>query len=277
MKRLPSLRTGYLPVVIGWVLGWICGIITILIFTSDWSPVSLSPTPNPNWHWSPDKKYYVSEEDGIWRIVSAAVIDPVMGKCGEVRWRYQWGGFAGWTADSRYAIFSSSDQYGNSSTYAFDTKEWRYRGLAVPSKSIMGEPCVMDGGCKHGLVAIASVTDQVLLQDGSLFYLPEFTHTDILTTTGKDLIASARWSPDEDYLVFVAYCDNYNHARHIAEDYALLIAKGDGTLVEVITLIDSYPTSWKWSTTGLEVTIETQKQQYVLDIMTHQVQQMAIH
>jgi hypothetical protein len=234
-----------------------------------------SPTPqdfltefDATLQWSPNGEYYTTYE---YRrpVSSGTVFDPEQGRSATVTWECMSGVFVGWTADSRYALFSCGDQYGNSRAYAFDTEEWDNYTLSALDKRY----CGMSGMCKHGVAAIAPISPRVLLIDGTLIHLPDSTRSNILTPIGKDAILAAAWSPGETYLVFVAYEVQENPGGPAsASESAMYLTNGDGAQVkQVVDAIVGDLLSLQWDERECSVALGTTRNRYVLDVAREQV------
>ncbi|MBN1428190.1 MAG: hypothetical protein JXB07_07385 [Anaerolineae bacterium] len=72
--------------------------------------------------WSPDGRFYAQQDRG--GAYKLAVLDIQKGKMTSIKGGYLWTSFDKWSADSRYAVFHSFNQYGAAENIAFDTIKW---------------------------------------------------------------------------------------------------------------------------------------------------------
>jgi len=131
--------------------------------------------------------------------------------------RPKWAHFIRWTADSRYAVYSVGDQYGNSAGLVFDTTTWRQ--FALPQFISLGD---IAGRFPDGPVAVGPQQARILLGLGDIVVLPGTTGRRVLDGTGQNVILRAAWSPDETHLAFLAVADRAAH------EGTYFIAAGDG-------------------------------------------------
>jgi hypothetical protein len=170
----------------------------------------------------------------------------------------------GWSADSRYAVFLSGDQYGNTATIVFDTSQWGFAGLSErpPLKS---EICGMAGWCRHHPIAIAPTTARIVLADGTLAVLNNSSvNVNVLTTTDKTNVFAAAWSPGEEYLAFVAY----DHERMTQSVY--LLDEGSGQVYWIMDTEYPPPKSFIWNS-DKQVVFETKDELHTMDAVTREV------
>ncbi len=217
-------------------------------------------------YWSPNGQYFVVEGEQDYHPLTAysTIYTSKQDKEATVYSSYIWGGIVGWTTDSRYALFSSGDQYGDADAIAFDTQEWTMHGLKFGTEK---EQCGMGSACRHGIVAIAPKTSRVVIADGNLIDLTNFAYTSIISATGKNSIRLVAWSPDERYLIFVAHQYKDGHDN----DYALYLANGDGTQVRLLSPINSTAKAIAWGTDGQCASISATKEIYIVDLANDQV------
>ncbi len=222
-----------------------------------------APEDSPSW--SPDHRYYADSSVSSYGH-EARVYDYKNKQYGTIPMEHYFVSFKGWTEDSRYAIFNSSDQYSNSLAYTFDTVDWTDAPLSYNLN------CSMSGDCDDGAVAIAPKTSYVLLYNGRLLYLPEST----ATTINEDTIAKAVWSQDEKYLTFITVVRSKNEEEKIVYECTLFLTKPDYNNVEEVFSIKDCPRgvgkgplSLKWVEDGQVVQIDIGETQYLIDIVAH--------
>jgi hypothetical protein len=226
----------------------------------------VTPTPLPckiddlPGYASPDGNY-VADDNGV-------VLALKDGRCTRMRWP-KWVLFMGWTSDSRYAIYTLYDQYGNSATVGFDTQTWT-QFSAVPENAWgLGD---MQGRNGNGPVAVAPSSLRVLTDNGDVIRLPDSPQGNVLVGTGKTYVARGAWSPDETRLAFLAYSQ-----RYYPFDIVLFLAQGNGTQAQLIMPVDFI--NWEfltlaWSADGKSLVVGGDINRYTLDVGTGQVQAM---
>ena len=120
--------------------------------------------------WSSDGKKSATGTSNTVYTQPGLVIDVERGMVAKMRWAHLWGGFRYWTADSRYAIFSSSDQYGNGMTSVFDVGQWK---MIIGST---GSGCIdahdFYGSCQADVIATSPVSPVILLESGESILIP---------------------------------------------------------------------------------------------------------
>lgn len=211
---------------------------------------------------SPDR-FVIASTDRQMMSVAYQDVNSVTSDDGR-RYEGLWAGyrFEGWTADSRYAVIEGYDQYGNSSAYAVDTVIWELVPVSPTARG--SRSCQRGAGpnCPEGTVAFAPFSPRVLLVAGIIVDLDSWTDSYLLTDLDRDHVRTASWSPDEQYLVFVA-------ASFFQSDDALFLAHGNGAQVRRIALIDSCGTgcSLTWALSGRSVTLQIGSTQQAFDIV----------
>jgi len=166
----------------------------------------------------------------------------------------RWGGFKAWTSDSRYAIYSAHDQYGNSNISVFDV--WKQE-LVIETRCKGG----MEGSCKWGFVAVSTVAPDILLRNGTLVQLPDINKNTIIS---GGYVQDAAWSPAGNLLAFVV-CQ-----QSVGSGCVLCLAQGDGSQVQRVGKVTNDRSFLLWSLDGQLVV----SQDYVLDVMTKEIQSL---
>ncbi|MBI5566368.1 MAG: hypothetical protein HY870_15825, partial [Chloroflexi bacterium] len=207
-------------------------------------------------YWSPSGQHFTidGEQDGQYHGMTtfSTIYTAKQDKSAVIHFSYKWGGIRGWTTDGRYALFGSGDQYGNSAAYAFDTREWAELGLGFSSRY----NCGIGSACRQGIVTIAPKTSRLVLGDGNLVNLTDLSHTNVISDIGRNSIGLAAWSPDESYVIFTAYQYKDDHTN----DFALFLAKGDGTQVRQLSSMETSANSIGWGIGGQCASITTDKE-----------------
>jgi hypothetical protein len=119
--------------------------------------------PSPHQYPSPDGRF-CAVSDGVSVVIVAAD-----GRDTRAQWQ-KWTYFHGWTADSKYALYSYTDQYGNGNSTAFNTERWEGRSIIPNDGACFNN---MSGLCRREVVAIAPRSPRVLLADGRIISLPD--------------------------------------------------------------------------------------------------------
>lgn len=173
---------------------------------------------------------------------------------------HHWSGFTGWTPDGHYAVFSNSDQYGNSSAAVFDAWQW----ITVINTTATRKACPnshsMSGGCYRRAAAISPFTPTLLLQDGSVLNLTDLTETSVFS---KGLAHSAQWSNNGEYMVWV-------HHLNPGECY-LCLANADGTQPLSLATVPCDYQSLQWELDG-SAALFAETSRYILDPVKRQVE-----
>jgi len=115
--------------------------------------------------WSPDKQYVAMQpHPGVIHSQLSMSVATAQGCHALIGWT-KWINFAGWTTDSRYAVFTKYDQYGNRFATAFDTKAWK-------EIQLYSSPCLSDRICPFGIATFDPVLRRVTVDDGTSVTLP---------------------------------------------------------------------------------------------------------
>lgn len=124
------------------------------------SPITPAATAQPTVFPSPNGIYTATVPFYAGKIIITAQD----GRTHEASWP-KWISFAGWTPDSRFALFNYYDQYGNTWGHAFDTRKWTL--IQITSILKGRKPCMptMSGGCKEGVKSIAPDGKRIVLFD----------------------------------------------------------------------------------------------------------------
>ncbi len=219
---------------------------------------SFKPVPDGRIFWSPDGKTIISEINGVLSYWQNYIINPGNHTMVQYEFCSHWGGFKGWTTDSRYAIFECGDQYSNNSTSVFDT--WNREETVNTAKK-----CPPFGTCRRGPLAVSPVSPDILLKDGTLVHLASLSETVAIPHLSDAL--EAAWSPDEEYLAITQHM-GYPECN-------LYLARGDGTQAQQITVMDSCGGILTWEHEGHRVTFQTESYKYILDAEPRNLQVLA--
>ncbi len=218
-------------------------------------------TPDSQAAWSPDGRRYAIVDSGCGVVVDAkqrrTFATPIA--TGPGFWR--------WTADSRFAIFRYRNAKGNSITYVFDVVSWEFE--QTPGCALVQTGSLMAWvSCGDYPIALAPNGPRFLMENGNLVNLPGFQKTRLQALWNADhqSVLVADWSPNGDYLAFVAgnYLFKYKGGT-------LYLAQGDGTRVQQSLSFKDYH-SLQWAADGTSVTVETDINRYIVDVATMQVQ-----
>jgi hypothetical protein len=124
------------------------------------------------------------------------------------------------TADGRYLVIGTSNQYGTYGTYAFD------RSNCQKVLDYSWEISPMEGSSGKALIRIAPISSRVVLADGTLVDLASKREIDLPLSSGRNRVSNAVWSEDETYLAYRGHYRRDKHSRW--ENLGLYIATGDG-------------------------------------------------
>jgi WD40 repeat protein len=129
----------------------------VLLWNTRWDAVTRRLVASKNWQrltgpaeaiendwgpgvWSSDGRFYAQQARGDTH--KLAVLDTQKGRTTIIWGRYLWISFDKWSADSRYAVFYSSNQYGAGENIAFDTVKWEVAWVNGCSLSFCMSPCL---------------------------------------------------------------------------------------------------------------------------------------
>lgn len=132
----------WLPVALV-VSGILFATLTVLSSASFTAPDAIYQTAvmeTENWmkYWSPNRRYYVSlAPDGVF----AWIVDTTEMRAVTPSIYLRHPDFEAWSSDSRYAIFSSSNQYGAEWANIFDTYTWQNVGFSHPCHGFEMSDC----------------------------------------------------------------------------------------------------------------------------------------
>ncbi len=219
---------------------------------------SLYQTPLPGHScappvWSPDgKRLALGEWDGEC-LQSYSIVDLEQGKVWDSWNSCGRGGFKEWTSDSRYVAFSCYGHEDTTSVVVLDVLKEKKK-LSLPVR-----PHDWIGPYRWGLVAISPVSPTLLLQDGSLIYLPDLSFTIV-----NGYIHKGAWSPDGSLLAFIG-CQAYRSSC------ALYLAQGNGAYAQRITEIPPIDGPVLWASNAQSVTFGEKPEKYILDVQQQQV------
>ena len=215
---------------------------------------------------SPNGEYMVVTDGEV--MYHRVVITSKRGQSAEMV-QTKWVQFVGWTADSRYAIVNYYDQYGNQLAVGFDTSTWS-QFFVAPFQSNTACMGHSTGKCGLGAVAIAPSSSRVLLRAGIVVDLVNSTENQVLCDLSEDSISLAAWSPDEQYLAFVAYQWFSRGPTH-----ELFLVKDDLTQPERIAPVarcsNSQVCSLSWAADGQSILVKNEFGRRVFLVVDGQV------
>lgn len=214
--------------------------------------------------WSPDGRRLIvsgSFPTGLYALIG----DVTDGKAAEIKGGiYAWGGFAGWTSDGHYAIFTSDDQYGNSDTTVFDTWQWQMVITTTATKDACFEFHSMGGGCYRRVSAVSPVSPALVLMDGTLIDISHLTETSVIS---RSIVKAATWSPDGQYLAFI-------RLQVYPRECSLYLAKGDGARSRPLARVPCDYTLLEWKYDAAVLWTETEK--FILDPVKQQISTFSV-
>lgn len=205
--------------------------------------------PLPYQYPSPDGRFCATSD-----FVSVVIV-AADGRDTRVQWS-KWIRFDGWTADSIYALYSYTDQYGNSAGTAFNTERWEGRSIIPTDGACFNN---MSGLCDRGVVAVAPRSPRVLLGDGRIISLPDKIEGDVLRALDEKRVVIAAWSPDETKLAFMA-------APYAGQTAAIYLFEEDTpiTRLQSLSLPDLSRSQLVWSADGTSLQFISPTEQYDL-------------
>jgi len=217
--------------------------------------------------WSPDHKGLLVEGDTYITKQPTWVVNVVERKAAKIEgWVYLWSGFYKWTSDGRYAIYTSSDQYGNSDATVFDA--WQWKTVISTTSKTCPFPQDMTGSCNRRVAEISPFTSTLLLKDGSFLSLSDFSETRVFS---PGLVRVAEWSDNAKYLAIV-------HSLRHSDECHLYLVNANGTEPLSLATLSCYDYHYykyralQWEPNSKHAILFTKTARYVLDPVRQQVE-----
>ncbi len=212
--------------------------------------------------WSPDGKRFAVGE-GSMGCNPGWIVDIDKGQKAQIAWTYSFGGLYKWTSNSRYAIFASEDQYGNSDILVFDSQTWKT--VSGPTSIGCFEQHSTGGQCSRGLSAISPSDSDILLDDGTLIQLPDLTQARVISNSE---VYDAAWSPDGNQLALV----DWHYAANYDIVCTLNLSQKDGSQMFKVTEVQCPYGSIKWAPNGRTLFYTGPHQDYLYDLNKNTIQ-----